>query len=315
MQTDRKSRRNQRKANRPNQITGANAAERRQLSVRTRWPACIAQFRRSAMHRVVCICAIAFTSSCSRELPIASQNPDIERLVDQLTEIDAQAPGLHSTAWVRGFIAEEKPDEFAGGVLGSAAPKRFPQMEELVRRGVVAMPSLIQHLGDKRPTKLTVGGDIFSGGFFTFGYFGDEYDPKSHSQRGREQNTDRLSNPKYQIPNLKYTVCVGDVCYALIGQIVNRSLLPVGYQPTAGLVVNSPLHERKLITKVKRDWGDIDTNAHKASLLADLRSTDPWLPDSALQRLHFHYPDEYLLQRTGKLKAKIESLEASEKMQ
>jgi len=40
---------------------------------------------------------------------------------------------------------------------------------------------------------------------------------------------------------LIYTVKVGDVCYAIIGQIVNRSLMAVRYQPSAGLVINSPI--------------------------------------------------------------------------
>src|SRR5262245_58561140 len=126
------------------------------------------------MHRVISMLVLALTTSCTPQRPAKSGDPAAERLIDQLTQIDSQAAGLHSTAWVRTFIAEDKPAEFAGGVLGSTAPKTFPQMQELVRRGVSAMPSLIEHLDDKRPTKLTVGGDLFSGGFFTFAYFGDE---------------------------------------------------------------------------------------------------------------------------------------------
>ena len=66
---------------------------------------------------------------------------------------------------------------------------------------------------------------------------------------------------------------VGDVCYALIGQIINRSLLAVRYQPSAILVVNSPLEAPDLIADIKRDWADIDANGLTASLLADARST------------------------------------------
>ena len=66
-------------------------------------------------------------------------------------------------------------------------------------------------------------------------------------------------------------VRVSDVCYALIGQIVNRNLLPIRYQPSAGLVVNAPIEDPLLTEEVKRDWGGIDAKEHKASLLADAR--------------------------------------------
>ena len=111
---------------------------------------------------------------------LTSRNVSAANLIDDLVDIDAQAPGLHSTALVRTFIADNSPSEFAGGVIGSVAPKSFPQMTELVRRGVSSLPLLIKHLDDKRPTKLTVGGDSFM-----FRYFSDEYDPKTPALRER----------------------------------------------------------------------------------------------------------------------------------
>jgi hypothetical protein len=230
-------------------------------------------------------------------------NLSVAQIIDELVDIDAQAAGLHSTAYVRAFIADNSPAEFDGGVIGSDAPKGFPQMTELVRRGASSLPLLIQHLDDKRPTKLTVGGD-----FFMFRYFSDEYDsktPDSRRRAGLEKNFEG-----------KYTVRVGDVCYALIGQIVNRSLLPIRYQPSAGLVVNSPIEAPILIQKVKRDWADVDAKEHMASLLADARAgRDLWQYESALRRLRFYYPDEYRQQAVGALKKKIRIFESSEKKQ
>jgi len=182
----------------------------------------------------------------------------VANLIDDLVDIDAQAPALHSTAIVRTFIADNSPSEF-GGVIGSVAPQKFPQMTELVRRGVSSLPLLIKHLDDNRPTKLTVGGD-----FFMFRYFSDEYDSKALAAREGSARLERDFNGNY-------TVRVGDVCYALIGQIVNRNLLPVRYQPTAGLVANSPIEAPVLIEEVKRDWADTDAKEHMASLLADAR--------------------------------------------
>jgi hypothetical protein len=249
------------------------------------------------------------TSSSEFGMPSAHStkitNMSVAELIDDLVNIDAQAPGLHSTAIVGAFIADNSHDEFEGGVIGSVAPKKFPQMTELVRRGISSLPLLIEHLDDKRPTKLVVGGK-----FFMFAYFSDEYDPKARVPQKRpaavlEENIEGT-----------YTVRVGDVCYVLIGQIVNRDLLAIRYQPSAGLVVNSPIEAPVLIKQVKRDWSDIDANAHMASLLADARAGhDLWEFGPALRRLRFYYPNDYRQQAVGPLKEKIRKFESSKATQ
>jgi hypothetical protein len=209
----------------------------------------------------------------------------ITQLIDELVNVDAETSGLHGTAFFNNFIAEDAPAKFEGGVLGSAAPKRFPQMVELVRRGAGSLRSLIEHLEDKRPTNLTVGGMLGSpGGFFTFQYFGDEYDPKVKSSPRQEF----APFPRHSFDG-RYTVRVGDVCYALIGQIVNRKLSAVRYQPSAILVLNSPIESPILIAQVKKDWGGIGYDGLLTSLLADARAGS----STALQRLRFYYPEEY----------------------
>jgi hypothetical protein len=222
-----------------------------------------------------------------------------------LALIDSQAPGLHGTALVVGFIAEDKPPQFGGGVLGSPAPKTPPQMRELARRGPTVLPQLIGHLNDKRPTKLTIGKE-----FFMFRYFSDEYDPKI---RLKKEKFDPRENLEKNFEG-GYTVKIGDVCYALIGQIVNRSLSPVRYQPSAGLVINSPIEAPALIERVTKDWGGLDVAAHKAFLIADAESGDQvWAFGSALVRLRFYYPDDYKRLKTGALKKRIAEFESDEK--
>lgn len=233
-----------------------------------------------------------------------SAMPD-EKLIDELAQIDTEAPGLHGTAYVLGFIVEDKPLQFVAGVLGSPAPKIPPQMRELARRGVAVLPQLISHLDDRRPTKLTIGEG------FAFRYFSDEYDPKNR--------------PKSELPPAKslekrfvggYRVKIGDVCYALVGQVVNRRLTPVRYQPTAGLVVNSPIEAPALIERVKADWGGADIAMHKASLIADAQTGERfWIFGSALVRLRFYYPDDYGRLKNGDLKMRIIEFESEEKKQ
>jgi len=102
----------------------------------------------------------------------------------------------------------------------------------------------------------------------------------------------------------RYTVKVADVCYVLIGQIVNRQLLAVRYQPSGGLVVNSPIEAPVLAEKVKNDWGNADAEILKQSLLADIHASNHpkqispaeytrRFVNPALARLRFYFPDTY----------------------
>ena len=265
---------------------------------------------------------IALIALCRLATAVADSTPDysrasVEQLVDALVDVDAQTIGLHSTLLVSAFIADDSPDKIDGGVFGSVAPKRFPQMIELVRRGVNSLPVLIDHLDDKRPTKVVVGN-----GIFTFKYFGDEYDPRIRPDGQRGATTlahyaDRLEELKAEEARAfqgEYTVRVGDVCYLLIGQIVDRSLIAVRYQPSAILVVNSPIEVPALIAAVKRDWGAISSSELMSSLLADAQTSDNLrIYGPALQRLRFYYPSEYRRQSEGDLGGKISAFEAEQR--
>ncbi len=168
-------------------------------------------------------------------------------------------------------------------------------MSELVRRGPVALPELLKHLDDRRPTKLEVGNDDSARSshqvgvdFFAFSFFSDEYDPRLPHRRGpRPMEKDFRGG---------YTVKVGDVCYVLIGQIVNRRLLAVRYQASGGLVVNSPVEAPVLVEKVRNDWGSGEAVV-RASLLSDVHAANHPGEISrvypALERLRLYFPDTY----------------------
>jgi hypothetical protein len=224
----------------------------------------------------------------------------ITELIDSLSQIDSQAPGIDSAALYGGFIADGTPGSFEGGLLGVAPPKVPPQMRELVRRGPIALPELIKHLTDRRPTKIEVGNADSGPGrdFFMSTYFSDEYDPRTLHRRTKK---DPL--PMERFFSGRYTVKVGDVCYVLIGQIVNRRLLAVRYQPTLSLIVNSPIEAPVLVEKVRNDWGSADAEMVKASLLEDIHANHSRFVDEggntfqfvnpALQRLKLFFPETY----------------------
>lgn len=243
-------------------------------------------------------------AASSRAAQMDMSTVSVEQLIDALTLIDKPAPGIDGGALYLDFMADDAPPQFTVGLLGVPPPEIPPQMRELVRRGVLALPSLIGHLPDERPTRLTVGGDMF----MLSSWFSDEYDwrlrigPQYYSFKqlfGGTAHRKALGGT--------YVVRVGDVCYALIGQIVNRRLIAVRYQPSGNLIVNSPIEAPELIDRIKSDWGGLDARSHEAALLSDIRlETDirSWSP--AMARLRFYYPAAYASLRGDDLEKRAE---------
>lgn len=204
-----------------------------------------------------------------------------EDLISKLTEESNQGIGSNAAALVSGFLAIDDQPRFQGGIIGSQKPASSPVMRELVRRGLSALPLLIHHLADSRPTRLTVG-DGYMGKWFA-----DEYDA-----RNSVSMTWGGGVPRNEIQFERYTLRVGDLCYVAVGQIVNRELNAVRYQPSLCLVVNSPLQSPALAVAVKKDWGTLTAQEHKLSLEQD--SIDPHnglALGAGLKRLVFYYPE------------------------
>jgi hypothetical protein len=262
-----------------------------------------------------CTASVAATEDYSKA--------SLERLVDDLAQIDCPAPGVDGSDNYVAFMADNAPPQFEGGLLGQPEPCMPGQMRELVRRGISALPMLIWHLSDTRPTKLIVGRSIADEGGVIFGdqYFSNEYDPR---HRKKDAYCGFRKCTKKEFDN-KYTVRVGDICYALVGQIVGRNLGAVEYQPTMILVVNSPIESPWLIKQVKKDWGSIDEKGLKASLMADLHDANrlriqadaepvalPYFYRPSLVRLRFYFPDAYANLKGADLAKRI-SFENDEK--
>jgi hypothetical protein len=226
-----------------------------------------------------------------KEVPAKGRqgDPKVVALIDKLTEVADEGAGAHSTAWVSGFIAVDEDLQFAGGMLGSRKPVVSSPMRELVRLGVAALPDLLDHLSDPRPTKLAVG----RGGFASPTWHSDEYDPRYGDPR---RHPPGVNSPRKRMKDTRYvdgayTVKVGDLCYVAVGQIVNRGLSAVRYQPTLCLVINSPVETPALAAAVRRDWAGLTREQHKQSLSEDACDKYPDATSTALRRLHFYYPE------------------------
>jgi hypothetical protein len=229
-----------------------------------------------------------------------------EQLIGQLAALNSQMPGVDSTATYNIFAGTDLTARFSNGIIPNSPPSVPPQMRELVRRGVSALPNLINHLNDSTPTKIKVSG----AGFETVGgdYFNHEYDARDRSKS--DHGCDFAQCRKIEGP---YVVKVGDICEVLIGQIVNRELLAVRYQPTAILYVNSPVETPSLARRIAQDWKGLTEGEFAKFLLHDLRTeNDPYRYRDALVRLRFYYPGTYA-SLTGNDRAKRDALEKEEK--
>ncbi len=251
--------------------------------------------------------------------PVAASSQMPEQLIDRLTRIDCHGPGLYNYWPYDDFWAVLGDAWHAGAPPpGSGPPDCIPDaMRELVRLGPKALPALVKHISDARPTRIKVGSKLDPKVMYVGDQlFAGEYDPRVRAYR--EPCKDEACTARsFDDP---YTVKVGDVCFVLIGQIVNRELVAARYQMTGYLIVNSPVETPWLATKVRADWTGMSAGGLRASLLADLRSlTAPSVPGykrpsrdketdeeresedflldrlraGALRRLRFYYPDTY----------------------
>lgn len=233
-------------------------------------------------------------------------------LIDSLQDVDRETLAMNSMGDFSGFMADSGTARFEGGVIGSPAPAEFPQMKEIVKRGATALPDLLEHLEDKRPTQLKIGGGDFH---FMFSYFSEEYDPRNGRAHypSASDSIKELHDHKVELP---YTITVGDVCFALVGQITNRELSPVRYQPSAGLVINSPGQAPTLAVQAREDWTGTTSEQLRQSLVRDAADAQiTWRHKGALTRLRFYFPEEYVRQKQGPLASAIKKFELAEQQE
>lgn len=206
-----------------------------------------------------------------------------EQLIDQLATTSAFGVGFHPTAGFSGFIAVDDKPQFGGGIIGSIPPAVSPAMKELVRRGLQALPDLLSHLSDERATTLRIS----AGGFGGVTWHSDEYDdrPPPGKPKATGVNTgkeDRIEKP--------YSLRVGDLCYVAVGQIVNRHLSTVRYQPSGCFVINSPVQMPVLARAVKAQWEGLTPDEHLKLLQNDCLLTTYGTDWGAWQRVRVYYP-------------------------
>jgi ankyrin repeat protein len=201
-----------------------------------------------------------------------TSDEEIKKLIDDLTKLAEPDMGYSASQSGSAFLPLGRSQ--TGTILFGQRPHvRSDTMRRLVKCGAAAVPHLLEHLGDKRETGITM---THAGGFGGMFVSGDD-DKKDLDEPFGEK---------------KYTVMVGDLCYVALGQIVNRPYTAVRYQPTALIFVTSVPRSKNVREEVSREWKNLTPDRHVQSLTRDLvDSSNEHLRNGASVRLAYYYPD------------------------
>ena len=208
---------------------------------------------------------------------------DFPALVEALTAIDHPDVGYSANASGTAFLPYGERD--VGMLLLEPEPRQPSHaLTALVSGGAAAMPALISGLGDTR----VIAGLPAMKAMMWMSY-PDEYDWNRRATATPPQGVHRDNEP--QQPT-EYRVTVGDLCFIAIGQIVNRNFTAVRYQPSGGLVVNSPSRSLALLQTVVAEWGGLSVEEHRRRLTADFLTPDsPERRVGAAVRIAFYAPE------------------------
>ena len=225
----------------------------------------------------------------------------IEKLIRELA--DVQDPDFGMSATLSGLAFAPLPDQarFQMGLVTNHRIKPSVAFRSLVEIGPVALPFLVESLGDKTPTKLKIEAE----GMMVFGSNVTGNALNRAEERVLSEEVVADDDADDDRPG-SYTLKVGDVCFVAIGQIVGRPYFAVCYQPTAMVVVNSPVERKGLRERVRALWLSNDpTRKLLDSLLIDYategvfngKSLDAWGEGSDIQiqaamRLLYYFPAE-----------------------
>ena len=137
---------------------------------------------------------------------------EVKALIDRLTELDRQDTGYSGSASGSAFLPLGQSQSHAM-LLFQKPHESSDALRSLVKLGTKALPKLLEHLSDKRLTKIKLSHGGGLGGMFIT----EDEDPEK-----------KKKDDDFGFGRREYTVMVGDLCYVAIGQIVNRNYAESG---------------------------------------------------------------------------------------
>ena len=223
---------------------------------------------------------------------LQAAEPEVFRCIEELVHVSGPGPGYHPGRSGTGFVLVPAVGGLTSLSFG-AAPAEVPApFRRLVELGPRAIPGLLALLSDPRPTGVLLTHDQAIG---TMWHEREVHYDAELPERVALADELRISNrhrsPLHGDSLTRYRLKVGDLCFAALGQIVGRSYEAARHQPTACIVLNSPVANPEIATFVRTIWGGATRQELDESLLRDLGSTDPDLRAGAAARLWVYYPE------------------------
>lgn len=223
----------------------------------------------------------------SRAQAPAADEATVTAWIDQLPALEAFDTGLSPTYSGLDFPPVDGQLEWGVATLSEhAVHRRNDALRRLVATGPQALPGLLAHLDDKRETKLKVEHKTGFGGMW---YATEVPAPRPNKREVAALKIDGLNKESDGMPEsiASHAVTVGDVCFVIIGMIVNRPYNAVRYQPTACIVINSPTTSPAIAKALRTMWGERPTaNDLKAWLDEDFAAGF----HGAATRLLYYFP-------------------------
>lgn len=224
----------------------------------------------------------------------------IRALIRDLADVSAPDYGYSTTYSGSAFAPIEGTGSMSALILMRHETSPSEPLKKLVALGPKALPLLLHHLTDDMPTKLTVQLPFPGMGGMWFGHEIRPNPVNEHEAAILKHVPDPRPLPWFtderEIPEGKYTLTVGDICFVAIGQITNRVYSASRYQMTGCIVVNSPVRDPELASEVRAIWRTQDH--HRAlfdSLMIDFYTRGSSGNDfqvGAALRLLYYFPHE-----------------------
>jgi HEAT repeat protein len=228
----------------------------------------------------------------------------IKALIAKLADIQDPDFGISATLTGRAFAPLPDRTQMEMGLLTDHEINSSNALRELVAMGPVAIPFLLESLNNDTPTKLRIDNEFGAGSVCFEGEL--EVNPVNPTENGKSETASFGLDHLLEPARGAYAVKVGDVCFVILGQIVGRPYAAVRYQPTAMIVINSPVENDALLARLRAIWSNKDAAKMLFdSLLVDYategsfngQSLDGWRQGSELQieaalRLLYYFPEE-----------------------
>jgi hypothetical protein len=143
-------------------------------------------------------------------------------------------------------------------------------LADIAERGALAVPTLLDHLTDRRRTRIMycVHGspfDLEAVRTVSRLSFAEEYDPRNESRPYLLRDLARESAPLGDC----YYFTVGDICFYMLGQIVNRRYAPISMLGTEAFVL-SPTQSPGLAKIVSDEWSGLTEDGYRSGLELDI---------------------------------------------